>query len=388
MNYAWGSHTAIASLQGRSASAQPEAEVWMGAHPKASSEVVFSDAVVPLTRVVAQAPALWLGADVAARYGSTLPFLFKILAAATPLSLQAHPSIAQARAGYDQEDARGIPIDAPNRNYRDRNHKPELICALTRFEALCGFRARDKSIELFHEINNPALTHAVQPLFQDALSEDAAIRGTFAGLMRLSKSEQTFLCTETLSALPAGHSPFASSYKWARRLGELYPGDVGVVVSLLLNQVTLQPGQALYLPAGNLHAYLEGLGVELMANSDNVLRGGCTPKHVDVEELLAVLTFRGGPIPVINPAPGDAPIQRYITEAEEFELSRIRVRSRLTIPAHSGPRILLVTEGEVNLDCSGNSQVLRAGSSAFLLPGESITADGDCSLFVAAVGSA
>jgi mannose-6-phosphate isomerase len=388
MNYAWGSHTAIAGLEGRSASVQPEAEVWMGAHPKASSGVVLSDRVVPLTQAVAESPAAWLGSEVVARYGATLPFLFKVLAAGAPLSLQAHPSIAQARAGYDAEDARGIPVDAPHRNYRDRNHKPELICALTRFEALCGFRARDKAIALFHELNSPTLTHAVQPLFQETLSDDeSAIRATFAGLMRLSKSEQQFLCAETLNSLPTGHSPFASSYKWARRLEELYPGDVGMVVSLLLNQVTLQPGQALYLPAGNLHAYLEGLGVELMANSDNVLRGGCTPKHVDVEELLAVLTFRGGPIPVINPAPGDAPIQRYITEAEEFELSRVRVSSKLTIPSHLGPRIVLAVEGEVTLDCSGASHVLRAGESAYLLPGESIIASGDCSLFVAAVGS-
>lgn len=388
MNYAWGSHTAIAALEGRAPSSKPEAEVWMGAHPKASSEVVLPDGSVALTRLVGDAPVAWLGADVVGRYGSTLPFLFKVLAAAEPLSLQAHPSIAQARAGYDLEDAKGIPLDAPHRNYRDRNHKPELICALTRFEALCGFRARDKAIALIHEINNPTLTQAVHPLFQEALSEEAAIRATFAGLMRLRKPEQRFLCTATLNALPTASSPFASSFKWARRLGELYPGDVGMVVSLLLNQVTLQPGQALYLPAGNLHAYLEGLGVELMANSDNVLRGGCTPKHVDVEELLQVLTFRGGPIPVINPAPADAPFQRYITEAEEFELSRVRVRSKLALPAHPGPRIVLAVEGEATLNSSGSSQVLRPGESAFLLPGESITATGDCSLFVAAVGSA
>lgn len=387
MNYAWGSHTAIADLEGRPPSTRPEAEVWMGAHPKASSGVVLPDGVAALTDLVHRAPSTWIGNEVAARYGATLPFLFKVLAAATPLSLQAHPSIAQARAGYDAEDAKGIPVDAPHRNYRDRNHKPELICALTRFEALCGFRARDTAIALFHEINHPALIQAVQPLFQEALSEEAAIRGTFAGLMRLNKAQQQFLSSETLSSLPTTSSRFAPSYRWAKRLGDLYPGDIGVVVSLLLNQVTLQPGQALYLPAGNLHAYLEGLGVELMANSDNVLRGGCTPKHVDVEELLEVLVFKGGPIPVIKPAPGDAAIQRYITEAEEFELSRVRVRSKLTIPPHPGPRILLAVEGEVVLDCCGTNQALRAGQSVYLLPNESVEAIGDCSLFVAAVGS-
>ncbi len=360
----------------------------MGAHPKASSAVLTQEGELPLTQLVAAAPTTWLGAPVARKYGSTLPFLFKVLAAASPLSLQAHPSIAQAKAGYDAEDSRGIPIDAPHRNYRDRNHKPELICALTRFEALCGFRARDTAIALFHELNRVALTQAIQPLFQDSLTEEAALRATFARLMRLTRAEQQFLCNETLSALPAGPSPFASSFKWARKLGELYPGDVGMVVSLLLNQVTLQPGQALYLPAGNLHAYLEGLGVELMANSDNVLRGGCTPKHVDVEELLKVLSFRGGPIPVINPAPpGEAALQRYITEAEEFELSRARVRGELTIPAHPGPRIVLAALGEATLDSSGGSQAIRAGQSVFVLPGEAVDAKGDCTLFIAAVGS-
>lgn len=388
MNYAWGSHTAIAGLQGRTPSSKPEAEVWMGAHPKASSAVLTHDGEHALTQLVAAAPTTWLGASVSRRYGSTLPFLFKVLAAASPLSLQAHPSIAQAKTGYDEEDSRGIPLDAPHRNYRDRNHKPELICALTRFEALCGFRARDTAIALFHELNRSTLIQAVQPLFQDSLTEEAALRATFAQLMRLTHAEQNLLCSETLAALPTGPSPFASSYKWAKKLAKLYPGDVGMVVSLLLNQVTLQPGQALYLPAGNLHAYLEGLGVELMANSDNVLRGGCTPKHVDVEELLKVLSFKGGPIPVINPSPpGDAPIQRYITSAEEFELFRVRTRGTLTVPAHDGPRVMLSAEGEATLDSSGDSLAVGAGESVFVLPGEVVTVTGNCTLFVAAVGS-
>lgn len=388
MNYAWGSHSAIAGLEGRAPSSKPEAEVWMGAHAKASSAVLTDQGPLALTNLIAQEPATWLGPHVSEKFGPTLPFLFKVLAAASPLSLQAHPSIAQARAGYDAEDAKGIPLDAPHRNYRDRNHKPELICALTRFEALCGFRARDTAIALFHEINRPALIHAVAPLFQESLNEEAALRATFAGLMRLPKTEQQLLCREALAALPTEPSPFASSFRWARRLGELYPGDIGMVVSLLLNQVTLQPGQALYLPAGNLHAYLEGLGVELMANSDNVLRGGCTPKHVDVEELLRVLSFRGGPIPVINPSPsGDVAIQRYVTEAEEFELSRVRVRGELTMPAHPGPRIALVTEGQATLTGADVAQTFATGQSAYVLPGETVYVQGDGVLFLAAVGS-
>ena len=396
MNYAWGSFDAISSLEGRPPSAQPEAEVWMGAHPKASSFVDLVQGSVPLTNLIAAAPNEWLGPEVNYEYSGTLPYLFKILAAATPLSLQAHPSIAQAEAGYAAEDAARIPLDAPHRNYRDRNHKPELICALTRFETLCGFRARDLSATLVHELNQPALTQAVLPLFSDPLSDESAIKATFSGLMLLPRNEQHQLVNLVLQSLPHGSSPFANSYKWARRLGELYPGDIGVVSSLLLNQVTLQPGQALYLPAGNLHAYLEGLGVELMANSDNVLRGGCTPKHVDVNELLKVLSFRGGPIPIINPAPHDAPVQRYLTEAREFELTRVQVAGSLTLPPNPGPRIVLVTKGQIELTQSvGQGELtyqeqrpleLSAGQSAYLLPHTAPTLHGTGLAFVSGLG--
>lgn len=394
MNYAWGSYTAISGLSGRPPSSQPEAEVWMGAHPKASSFVELPGGPVALTNLIASSPNEWLGQQVNYTYTGTLPYLFKILAAAAPLSLQAHPSIAQAVSGYQREDAAHIPLDAPHRNYRDRNHKPELICALTRFETLCGFRARDLSATLFHELHQPALTQAVLPLFSDGLSDEAAIKATFANLMLMNRQQQRSLVDLVIQSLPAGPSPFASSYKWAHRLAELYPGDVGVVSSLLLNQVTLNPGQALYLPAGNLHAYLEGLGVELMANSDNVLRGGCTPKHVDVNELLKILTFRGGPIPIINPSPADAVLQRYVTDAREFELSRVQVTGTVTLPPNPGPRIVLVARGSVVLREGSNDASLapfqdvplEAGQSAYLLPNVSPTLQGNGLVFLSGLG--
>ena len=387
MNYAWGSREAIAELQGRGASDSPEAELWMGAHPKAPSRVECDGRWQPLPELIASAPEQWVGPLVQAQFGSTLPFLFKVLAAETPLSLQAHPSLEQARAGFDAEDAKGIPIDAPHRNYRDRNHKPELLCALTRFEALCGFRSRDAAAALFHELSVPSLTPAVAALWDGSLNDEQAIRATFSELMRLPREIQRQVSQATLEALPPSDSPFMASYDWARRLSALYPGDIGVVSSLLLNQVTLQPGQALYLPAGNLHAYLQGVGVELMANSDNVLRGGCTPKHVDVEELLKVLSFRGGPIPVVSPSPAGASVQRYVTQAQEFELSRMQITTSVTLPAAVTPRILLVVEGGPVQCQRGNEELsLSRGQSAYLTPSDvAVRVSGSATCFCAAV---
>lgn len=389
MSYAWGSREAIAAMQGRTPAAAPEAELWMGAHPKAPSLVENGGEWQPLPKLIAANPDKWMGPEVHAHWGTGLPFLFKVLAAETPLSLQAHPSIEQAQRGFDREQSLGIPIDAPHRNYRDRNHKPELICALTRFETLCGFRARDASAALFHELSLPQISSTVSPLWNATLNDEQAVRETFTKLMGLPRDAQRDLTRATLKALPSSASPFLSSYEWARRLGTLYPDDIGAVISLLLNQVTLQPGQALYLPAGNLHAYLQGVGVELMANSDNVLRGGCTPKHIDVAELVKVLSFRAGPIAVISPSPNDAAVQRYLTPAAEFELTRLRVNGSLRVAEALGPRILLVVEGGPVRVTAGTAELtLDAGESAYLEPtGEAVGIEGKATCFCAAVGA-
>jgi mannose-6-phosphate isomerase len=396
--YAWGSTRAIAALQGRAPSESPEAELWLGAHPKAPSRL--ADTGQGLDAAIAQDPTLWLGPAVAARFGGELPFLLKALAAGTPLSLQAHPSIPQAIAGFAADDAAGIPLDAPHRNYRDKNHKPELICALTEFAALCGFRPLDESRALFEQLSVAAVAPYLQSLFDVSLPPDQALKATFAALMSAPRAEQVIASRAVAAAASelrkSGRAPtFAGSLFWAVRLFELYPGDIGVVSSLLLNQVTLQPGEALYLAAGNLHAYLEGFGIELMANSDNVLRGGCTPKHVDVAELLKVLDFSSGSAEVLRPkviAPG---IAVYPTPAPEFELSELRVEGRLDVrDSRPGPEILLVTEGRVELTSSGVGGerarlLLNQGQSAFVRPEDQpYTLEGVATVFRAAVGSA
>ncbi|MEW5740349.1 MAG: mannose-6-phosphate isomerase, class I [Myxococcota bacterium] len=371
--YAWGSLTAIPELLGRAATGAPQAELWLGAHPSAPSQVV-GDA--GLDAVIARAPNALLGDAVVARFGPSLPFLLKVLAAAQPLSLQAHPSLAQAREGFAREEAAGIPRAAAHRNYKDANHKPELICALGTFHALCGFRKLADSVALFTGLGEP---------LGERLSKEG-LRAAFQHVMTLPAADQRALALSVTQACaqrpPRG---FERECAWAVRLGNQYPGDVGVVGALLLNLVTLEEGDALFLPAGNLHAYLEGVGVELMANSDNVLRGGLTPKHVDVAELLRVLDFGDGPARVLRPT--GAPEAIYETPAPEFRLSRIDVAGPVGLP-RSGPDILLVTKGEVELSCGGEVLDLAQGESVFVGADEgALTLDGQGRVFRAAVGT-
>jgi mannose-6-phosphate isomerase len=364
--YAWGSRTAIAELLGkRSPSPGPEAELWMGAHPSAPSLARVDGELVPLDEVVARAPEAELGTDVLFVFGPRLPFLLKVLAAETPLSLQAHPTIAQAETGFAADEARGIPRDAPHRNYRDRNHKPELICALSPFEALCGFRDIAGTLELFDALGIAPLTPLLAPLRSSR--DPATLRALFLELMQSEPEARRALVDATLCACRASEA-FPDERRWALRLGELYPGDIGVVTMLLLNCVPLSPGEAIYLPAGNLHAYLGGVGVEIMASSDNVLRGGLTPKHIDVPELAKILDFSPGPVPTVTPEQSGV-CRTYRTEAKEFELSQIDLGPKEFFRAddRKGPEILLVTEGELLVKTfRGESTALARGRSVFM----------------------
>ena len=294
-----------------------------------------------------------LGAQVEQRFGPRLPFLLKVLSAAKPLSLQAHPSLAQAQAGFASEEAAGVPRTAAHRNYKDPNHKPELLCALTPFRALCGFRRLDDTRALLQSLGVPALAPFLETLSRGGLS------GLFERVMTVPANERAPLVTAVVGAC-ASRPPaaFAAECANAVALEREYPGDVGVLGALLLNLVTLTPGQALALGAGNLHAYLEGTGVELMANSDNVLRGGLTPKHVDVPELLRVLDFTDGPVAIV--VPRGAPEAVYPTPFPDFRLSRVDVGAALSLP-RDGPDLLLCVEGEVVV----NGLALARGQSAF-----------------------
>jgi mannose-6-phosphate isomerase len=378
MPYAWGSRTAIAELTGRpSPSAGPEAELWMGAHPSAPSRLSRparpSAAARSLADVIAESATHELGTEVAASFGPRLPFLLKVLAAAQPLSLQAHPNEAQARQGFEDEDRRGIARDAPTRSYRDGSHKPELLCALVPVEALCGFRRAADTVRLFDDLAVPELEPLLGPLRGSCDSRGLA--AVFGMLMTLADDEGARIVRATVAACAArsrAGSSFAREYGWAVRLAALYPGDVGVVSALLLNLVHLQPEEALYLGAGNLHAYLEGVGVEIMASSDNVLRGGLTKKHVDVPELMRVLDFADGPAAVVRARAVDEFERVWDTPAREFRLSAIDVMAAAAPVARDvrGPEILLCTKGSVVVaPQDGSPEVALVGGASAFVPG-------------------
>jgi mannose-6-phosphate isomerase len=369
-NYAWGSRTAISELVGKpTPSAAPEAELWLGAHPSAPSRVLRAGAWQSLLDVIASRPDVELGPAVAARFGARLPFLLKILAAETPLSLQAHPDMAQARAGFEAEENANVPRGAPHRNYKDASHKPELLCALHRFEAFSGFRRASDTLRLLRAIDAKELLVHADAL--DRSSGPVGLRSFYAALASLGEEARAKVISSTLEVC-AKHrdrgGEHARECDWILRIGALYPGDIGVVLALLLNLVELEPGQAIFLPAGNLHAYLRGVGVEIMANSDNVLRGGLTPKHVDPPELLRVLTFADEPTPVLA-ARGAGFEQTYETPAPEFRLSRIELGkgARFFSERREGPEILLCTAGRVAAKAAqGEPRELAQGAAAFV----------------------
>jgi mannose-6-phosphate isomerase len=392
--YAWGSRTAIAELLGEPSPApHPQAELWLGAHPGDPSELVGSHGSRRLDEVIADDPVGQLGRGGAQRWGKRLPFLLKVLAADQPLSLQAHPTMAQAEAGFAAEEAAGVPLNHPNRNYKDRFHKPELICALTEFSALCGFRDPAVTVALLRELKVDELKPYLMLLSEQPDSD--GVRALFSTVMTLPQAKLNILLdavmTAAATAVRAG-SPFAPEYRVALELGERYPGDSGILAAMMLNLIVLQPGQALYLPDGNLHAYLSGVGVELMASSDNVLRGGLTPKHVDVPELMRVLDFSAGDREILF---GDE-ISRhevvYKTSAQEFELSRIDLDGDgggdiLGLPS-GAPQIVLCTEGSAELvNGSGATLVLRRGQSAWIPASDTkVSVWGDGTLYRATVG--
>jgi mannose-6-phosphate isomerase len=355
-HYAWGSTTFIPGLLGRPPDGRPWAELWMGAHRSAPSLVVDDGHGIPLDTLLARDPERILGADTLRAHGPHLPFLFKVLAADAPLSIQAHPDRARARAGWAKENAAGIPIDAPHRNYRDDNHKPELIVALTPFAALDGFRPPETIVAELASLGIDALHPLVERLRRDGL------RTFFEALMTTEGARVLDPVVEAMA-----HRTDARA-RWVRELALRHPADVGALAPLYLELVELAPGQGLFLAARELHAYLHGAGLELMANSDNVLRGGLTPKHVDVPELLSTLRFEPGHPQVIEPSGNPA---RYPTPTDEFALFRLELSDRATLSARRSPAIVLCTEGRC--EASG-SMALTQGQSA-LLPADTPALD-------------
>jgi mannose-6-phosphate isomerase len=347
----------------------------MGAHPDEPS--ILSDGT-PLDKAIEEHPDALLGAAGRERFGDRLPFLMKVLAAEQPLSLQAHPTSEQARAGFAAEEAAGVPRDASTRTFKDPFHKPELLLALTPFEALCGFRPVEESLHCLAKLQVPELKPTIAALARGGL------RAAIPQLISLSPGHRSVLVgavAEAAARFVAAHDPeFINTYRWAASLAQTYPGDPGVVISLLCNHLKLAPGEAVFLPAGNLHAYLSGAGVEVMASSDNVLRGGLTGKHVDLAALIEVLDFTDGRVPVIHPVLGPAGL-RYPVPVEDFDLTRCQLDDRSGTLTTPGPQVLLCTEGSAVLTSADTEVTLEKGGSAFVPAGVPVTAHGPAVLY-------
>ncbi|MFE2554215.1 mannose-6-phosphate isomerase, class I [Streptomyces sp. NPDC059355] len=373
--YAWGSTTAIPGLLGVEPTGEPQAEMWMGAHPGAPSRLDRGAGVTTLADVIAADPERELGAAAVTKFGPRLPFLLKLLAAGAPLSLQVHPDLEQAEAGYADEEYRGIPADAAHRNYKDPNHKPEMICALTPFDGLCGFRPPLEAAELLEGLGVDSLKPYADLL--RAHPEEAALREMLTAVLTADRAEMARTVAEAGAAIERLGGPYAPYAPLVHH----YPGDPGVIAAMLLNHVRLQPGEAMFLGAGVPHAYLDGLGVELLANSDNVLRAGLTPKHVDVPELLKIVRFE----------PGDPAVQRpegngeevYESPVDEFRLSRFALAPGAAphLLPDAAPQILLCTAGRPK----AGELTLSPGESVFVPVGERVELSGIGTIFRATV---
>jgi mannose-6-phosphate isomerase len=390
--YPWGSRTALSTLQRRAPSGEPEAELWMGAHPAAPSLLVAGNhdqgPAVSLVDLIAQDPHGVLGPHVLKAFGARLPFLVKVLAVETSLSLQVHPDPLQAAEGFAEEQAQDVPLNAPERRYPDASAKPEMLYALTEVEALCGFRDPTRSAALLDGLGVAQLVPIARRLAEGSPPE--AIREVLARLLTWPDYDRPAL-VEAVAAAARQHAPgtgpgstagpspaagpsagsadpeFAATCRWVVRLAERYPADPSVVCVLLLNHVRLRPGEAIVLPAGNLHAYLHGVGVEIMGNSDNVLRGGLTSKHVDVPELLRILQPAPNAPRVVAAQPAVAGEEVYVTEFREFRLSRIRLHDGSTTTLEPvSPEILLCLDGQVSAQSGTHQLLLGPGESAFV----------------------
>jgi len=375
-DYAWGSTTLIAGLEGRAPSGRPEAEVWFGDHPGSPSEVHDGTGRTLDDWLPAEASA----DDVPAK----LPYLLKLLAAGAPLSIQVHPSKAQAEAGFAREEAAGVPRDAGGRNYRDDNHKPEVIVALSDpFVALAGLRDLDGTRRLVDGLGADAAPLRAR---LDGTDAQEALRSTIGWL--LGGDARTDVHRIIGAAASASSDEFADELALAARLAEAYPGDPGVVVALLMNLVSLRPGEAVFVPAGVLHAYVAGLGVELMAASDNVLRGGLTPKHIDVDELLSLVDAAPSPPPRLAPVELEPGVELFDAGVPDFALLHVEVGGASATVALRGTAIALATHGTVRVTgASGEGIELTPGQAVLATADEApLVVSGSGELFVAMPG--
>ncbi|MDR1596970.1 MAG: mannose-6-phosphate isomerase, class I [Treponema sp.] len=403
--YDWGSPKWIPELLGLpNDGGEPWAELWMGVHPEGPSRLAFpagsvSDGPRLLSGLIGQDRERYLGKDLAGEFGG-LPFLYKLLAADRPLSIQAHPNLAQAKAGWERENSLGIPLKAPNRNYKDANHKPEIICAITPFTAMAGFREPGEISRGLKAFGFPRLTSLLTALEtggdarSDAAAGEQALRRFFAALFALPAETRQALGEYARSRGKDASGEYAEEWKYAGRFAELYPADPALIAPLYLNLINLKPGEAMNIPAGILHAYMHGFGIELMANSDNVLRGGLTPKHVDPEELTGILRFAPFKPEILGCGENSPGLFRYPSPCREFSLYRMIGRGGIAgegpFPL-SCPAIVIVIEGKLVITAARNAEKLslNRGESAFIAPGKPPPVfSGDYIAFIAGTGTA
>ena len=374
-DYAWGSPTLIADLEGREPTGSPEAEVWFGDHPGSPAEVHDGSG---------RTLDVWLPAAASERgVPGKLPYLLKLLAAGAPLSIQVHPSKEQAARGFAREEEAGVPRDAGERNYKDDNHKPEVIVALSdTFTALAGLRDLERTRSLVDALGDAPAVRALRA----HLAGDDALRSAIGWL--LGGAERAEI-EEIVDAAASAEAPgFAAELALTRSLHSAYPADPGIVVALMMNLVELRRGEAIFVPAGVLHAYVAGLGVEIMAASDNVLRGGLTPKHIDVAELLGLVDFRPAEPPLLRPTASGEGAEIFAPGIADFALGHLEAGGAGSLELR-GIAIALGVAGETVLTgASGENITVRPGEAALITPDESpLASDGGGEVFVAMPGA-
>ncbi|MGB9095358.1 mannose-6-phosphate isomerase [Erwinia sp.] len=359
-NYAWGSPSALTDLYGiPNPDKLPMAELWMGAHPKSPSWIEVDGKKQSLRDVIDADKEALLSKAVANRFGE-LPFLFKVLCADQPLSIQVHPSKAAAEVGFAKENAAGIPLDAPNRNYKDANHKPELVFALTPFKAINGFRELHEIISLLQPVAgaHPAIAHFLQS------PEMRELSALFTALLSMKGEEKSLALDVLKSEL---RSQQGEPWDTISLIEAFYPDDSGLFSPLLLNVIELQPGEAMFLFAETPHAYLQGVALEVMANSDNVLRAGLTPKYIDIPELMANLKFEAKSYaslltqPVQNGDTLDFPVP-----VEDFAFSLHQLNAQPAVVKVQSAAILFCVDGQAVVSHNDQQLTLKPGESCFV----------------------
>ncbi|MBW3697557.1 mannose-6-phosphate isomerase, class I [Vibrio sp. T187] len=362
--FPWGSRIAICDYFGiENPTSDPQAELWMGAHPLASSDITVNDDDVRLCDAIAQNPEYWLGEQVQASVPS-LPFLMKILAAEEPLSIQVHPSKSAAEQGFFLENKKAIPLDAASRNYKDDNHKPELIYAITHYLAMNGFREFESIVTSFDYLNIASIEDIFIP-FKDKPSS-TSLKVFFSALLSLTGEKKDKAILELISSLKMIGSEFPKESALVDRFQKLYPKDIGLFSPLFLNIIELKPGEAMFLYAETPHAYVNGLGVEVMANSDNVLRAGLTPKHIDVEELVKNTRFEPTPFSELTIKPESYEGREvYPIPVEDFKFDILTPNEGIDIQVSSA-EILFCLSGYITVTVDSESRLVTKGESVIL----------------------